>query len=79
MREVRDRIEIDPNVHFGKPCITGTRIPVQSVLELVSEGISFAKIIEDYYPELEVEDIRACVRYAIEVVAAEEIHVAVPT
>ncbi len=78
MGEVRDRIEIDPNVHFGKPCVPGTRIPVQSVLELVSEGLSFAKIIEDYYPELEVEDIRACVRYAIEVVAAEEIHVATP-
>jgi uncharacterized protein (DUF433 family) len=79
MGEARDRIEIDPNVHFGKPCITGTRIPVQSVLELVGEGLPFAKIIEDYYPELEVEDIRACVRYAIEVVAAEEIHVAIPT
>ena len=79
MGEVRERIEIDPNVHFGKPCVTGTRIPVHSVLELVSEGLSFAKIIEDYYPELEVEDIRACVRYAIEVVTAEEIHVAIPT
>jgi uncharacterized protein (DUF433 family) len=78
MGEVRDRIEIDPNVHFGKPYVTGTRIPVQSVLELVSEGLSFAKIIEDYYPEMEVKDIRACVRYATEVVAAEEIHIATP-
>ncbi|UCC65768.1 MAG: DUF433 domain-containing protein, partial [Anaerolineae bacterium] len=36
-----ERITIDPSVHFGKPCVTGTRIPVQSVLELVSEGIPF--------------------------------------
>ncbi len=29
---MRERIEMDPNVHFGKPCVAGTRIPVQSVL-----------------------------------------------
>ena len=72
-----ERITIDPNVHFGKPCVTGTRIPVQSVLELVSEGIPFEEIIQDYYPDLQLEDIRACIRYAIEVIVAEEIHVAV--
>jgi uncharacterized protein (DUF433 family) len=72
-----ERITIDPNVHFGKPCVTGTRIPVQSVLELVSEGIPFEGIIQDYYPDLQLEDIRACIRYAIEVIVAEEIHVAV--
>ena len=72
-----ERIEINPNIHFGKPCVAGTRIPVQSVLELVSDGISFEEIIQDYYPDLQVEDIRACIRYAIEVVAAEDIHIAV--
>lgn len=35
-----DRITIDPQVHFGKPCVAGTRIPVQAVLELVREGIA---------------------------------------
>jgi len=74
---MRERIEVNPNVHFGKPCVAGTRIPVQSVLELVSDGISFEEIIQDYYPDLQVEDIRACIRYAIEVVAAEDIHIAV--
>jgi uncharacterized protein (DUF433 family) len=73
---MRERIEVNPNVHFGKPCVAGTRIPVQSVLELVSDGISFEEIIQDYYPDLQVEDIRACIRYAIEVVAAEDIHIA---
>jgi uncharacterized protein (DUF433 family) len=74
---MRERIEVNPNVHFGKPCVAGTRIPVQSVLELVSDGISFEEIIQDYYPDLQVEDIRACIRYAIQVVAAEDIHIAV--
>jgi uncharacterized protein (DUF433 family) len=73
------RIAINPNIHFGKPCVAGTRIPVLSVLELVSEGLSFAEIIRDYYPDLDIEDIRACVRYAMEIVAAEDIHVAVQT
>lgn len=70
------RIAVNPNIHFGKPCVAGTRIPVQNVLELVREGIPFEQIVADYYPELEIEDIRSCVQYAIEVVAAEEIHIA---
>jgi uncharacterized protein (DUF433 family) len=69
-----ERIAVDPNIHFGKPCIAGTRITVQSVLELINEGISFEKIQEDYYPDLLTEDIRACVEYAIALVATEEIH-----
>jgi len=75
---MRERIEVNPNIHFGKPCIAGTRITVQSVLELVREGLSFAAIIEDYYSELKVEDIQACLEYAIDVVAAEEIHISTP-
>ncbi len=72
-----ERIVVDPKVHFGKPCVAGTRIPVQSVLELLGEGLTFEEIIQDYYPELTVEDIRACMRYAIALVAADEIHLAV--
>ena len=68
-----DRIVINPNIHFGKPCVAGTRIPVQAVLELLSEGLSFTEIIQNYYPDLQVEDIRACVRYAVALVAAEDI------
>ncbi len=69
-----ERIVISPDIHFGKPCIAGTRITVQNVLELLSDGVSFTEIIEDYYPDLQVEDIRACLRYAIALVAAEDIH-----
>jgi uncharacterized protein (DUF433 family) len=70
------RIAISPHIHFGKPCVAGTRIPVQSVLELVREWLSFADIIKDYYPSLAPEDIQACIQYAIDVVTVEEIHVA---
>jgi uncharacterized protein (DUF433 family) len=70
-----ERIVVDPAVHFGKPCVRGTRIPVENVLELVREGIGFAAIEADYYPDLTAEDIRACLQYAIDVVKAEDIHV----
>lgn len=72
---MKERIEVNPEIHFGKPCIAGTRIPVQSVLELVREGLSFTEIIQDYYPELQIEDIQACIKYAIDVVASEEINI----
>jgi len=71
-----DRIAVNPNIHFGKPCVAGTRIPVQNVLELVRDGIGFDKIIQDYYPDLKIEDIRACIQYAIELLLAEDVHVA---
>ena len=71
-----DRITIDSKIHFGKPCIAGTRITVQNVLELLNEGLSFKEIIQNYYPELDDEDIRASIQYAIALVASEDIHIA---
>jgi uncharacterized protein (DUF433 family) len=73
---MKARIAVNSQIHFGKPCVAGTRIPVQSVLELVREEVSFSDIIRDYYPDLEPEDIRACIQYAIDVVAVEDIHLA---
>jgi uncharacterized protein (DUF433 family) len=70
------RISINPEIHFGKPCVAGTRITVQDVLELVGAGIPFEEIISQYYPDLSVEDIKACIQYAIDVVAVEELHIA---
>lgn len=61
---MNERISVDSQIHFSKPCIVGTRIPVQNVLELINEGISFEEIQRDYYPDLQVEDIKACVVYA---------------
>ncbi len=71
-----DKITVNPKIHFGKPCVGGTRITVQSVLELIDEGLSFTEITKDYYPELKEDDIHACLRYAIALVAAEDIHLA---
>ena len=73
---MRDRIAVHPTIHFGKPCVAGTRIPVYNVLELVRDGISFAEIIRDYYPDLTTEDIRACIQYAITLITLEDIHLA---
>ncbi len=73
---MKTRIAVTPEIHFGKPCVAGTRIPVQNVLELVRDGLSFAEIVRDHYPDLEPEDVRACVQYAIDVVTAEDIHLA---
>jgi uncharacterized protein (DUF433 family) len=72
---MKDSITVDAYIHFGKPCITETRIPVLNVLELVWEGLSFDNIIRDYYPDLDVDDIRACIRYAIDVITAEDIRI----
>jgi uncharacterized protein (DUF433 family) len=73
---MKERIAVNPNIHFGKPCVVGTRIPVQSVLELIREGVSFDQIIGQYYPDLKPDDLRACVQYAIDVLAVEDIHLA---
>jgi len=74
---MNERIAVDSRIHFGKPCVQGTRITVQDVLELVREGLSFETIIRDYYPELTTDDIRACIQYAMDVVAVEDLHLAV--
>jgi len=71
----KGKIVIDPNIHFGKPCLAGTRIKVQDVLELVQEGIPFPEIIEKYYPDLTIDDIKACVKYALEIISSEEVHI----
>lgn len=58
-----DRIIVNPQTHFGKPVVIGTRITVQNVFELVNEGLTFDQIIKDYYPDLKKEDIHACLQY----------------
>jgi len=73
---MKERIQVDPLIHFGKPCVAGTRITVLEVLRLVEEGLSFETIVRDYYPDLDEEDVRACIRYAMEIISAEDIHLA---
>ena len=69
------RIQVSSEIHFGKPCVAGTRIPVQAVLELVRDGVPAEVIIRDYHPGLRAEDIKACVQSAIDIVQTEDLHV----
>ena len=68
-----NRISVRPDIHFGKPCVAGTRITVGNVLELVREGLSADDIRKDYYPDITPDDIRACVQYAIDLIELEDI------
>jgi uncharacterized protein (DUF433 family) len=69
---VHERIAIDPKVMAGKPVIRGTRIPVDLIVRMVGQGISEDEILAEY-PRLTIEDIRAAVSYAAEVVAGEDV------
>jgi len=60
-----ERITIDPNVRFGKPCVRGTRIAVGDVLGYLASGMSEDQIVRDF-PQLTRDDIRACLAYAAE-------------
>ncbi|MDQ2696260.1 MAG: DUF433 domain-containing protein [Pseudomonadota bacterium] len=63
MAEIAERITSDPQQCGGRPCIRGMRIRVTDVLELLAAGLSHQQILEEM-PDLEAEDIRACLRYA---------------
>lgn len=58
-----DRITYNPEQCGGRPCIRGMRIRVTDVLDLLSEGLTFEQVLEEL-PDLEAEDIQACLRYA---------------
>lgn len=62
-----ERIVIDPAVMVGKPCIKGTRIPVEQVLREIAGGMSAADVL-DAHPRLTVDDVQAAVEYAADVV-----------
>ncbi|MCB0196751.1 MAG: DUF433 domain-containing protein [Anaerolineae bacterium] len=59
-----NRISRNPAILGGKPCITGTRIPVTTILEMLEDGLFFDDIVRDYYPQLSAADIKACLEYA---------------
>jgi uncharacterized protein (DUF433 family) len=63
MAQIFDRITVNPRQCGGRPCVRGMRIRVSDVLELLAEGMTPQKIIEEH-PDLEIEDIHACLRFA---------------
>ena len=60
-----DRITVEPGKRGGKPCVRGMRITVSDILEYLASGMSEAQILEDF-PDLEADDIRACLAFAAE-------------
>jgi uncharacterized protein (DUF433 family) len=63
---------IDPNIFGGKPVVRGLRIKVETVLALLEQGATPEEILRDY-PDLEPDDIRACLAYARALVANEAV------
>lgn len=67
-----DRISVNPNVMVGKPVVKGTRIPVYAVLDQLSVELNLRDLFEAY-PSLTEEDVRACLRYAADLIDGEEV------
>jgi uncharacterized protein (DUF433 family) len=70
-----ERITVDPGQMGGVPCVRGLRIPVATVLRMLAAGMTEVEILEDY-PDLERDDVRACLRFAA--VSAMERELAIP-
>lgn len=66
------RIESNPNICHGQPCIKGTRIMVYIILELLEAGLMADDIVRDYYPNLSTDDIKACLHYATTLIKEQE-------
>jgi uncharacterized protein (DUF433 family) len=65
LMDYRDRILINPEIRFGKPCVRGTRITVGDVLSYLASGMTEQQILVDF-PQLTSADIRACLAFAAE-------------
>ena len=70
--ELLARITARPDVFGGKPIIRDMRISVELVLSLLTQGVSPEAILDDY-PDLELDDIRACTAYAHAVIAGDSL------
>lgn len=63
MSEIANRITVDPQQCGGRPCVRGMRIRVSDVLDLFASGLTAAEILDEM-PDLEAEDLEACLRFA---------------
>ena len=75
MKDLLNRISVNPNVCFGKPCIRGTRIWVSLLLDLLADGMPPEDILKEY-PHLTVDDLRAAMAYGAEM--SRERYVEIP-
>lgn len=70
--KLMSRITANPKIFSGKPIIRGMRISVELILSLLAQGETAEELLRDY-PELEPEDIRACLTYAHAVIAQDSL------
>ncbi len=63
MKNLMERIVIDPNICHGQPVVRGLRYPVEMMLALLGSGMTHQEILEDY-EDLEAEDLLAVLQYA---------------
>jgi uncharacterized protein (DUF433 family) len=70
--EFQGRIVADPDVLIGKPVVKGTRIAVEHVLEQLADNPDIKELFE-VYPDLTLEDVRACLAYAYALTAGETV------
>jgi len=68
-----NRITIDSEICHGKPTIRGLRYPVDSMLELMASGMTIEDILNDY-PDLQKEDLLACIEYAAKLTQVKSIY-----
>ena len=75
MKDLLKRISVNPNICHGKPCIKGHRIMVWQILDLLAAGIKPGEITgQNYFPQITLEDVYACIAYANQLVKNEEVH-----
>jgi uncharacterized protein (DUF433 family) len=77
MDTLLSRITIDPAVCHGKPCVRGLRYPVESLLELLSSGMTIDEILADY-EDLERDDLLAVLAFAARLARTRRLHPVAP-
>jgi uncharacterized protein (DUF433 family) len=71
--ELTGRVTIDPKVLGGKPVVRGLRISVEHILRALASGVPEADLLADY-PDLQPDDLRACLAYAADLIATERVY-----
>ncbi len=66
------RITTNPEIFSGKPIIRGMRISVELIINLLAQGATVGELLDDY-PDLEADDIQACLAYAHAVIAHDSL------
>ena len=73
--DLSSRITIDPDICHGKPCVRGLRYPVETILEYLAGGDSAEDLLAEF-PDLEREDILACLEFSRRMLETRSLHLA---